>query len=690
MANAAEKYNRYRVKVSRLLRVIEKSKDLFDSLGMSGWIKSAMDLKERLQSDTFKVLIIGEFKRGKSTLINALLGEEILPAFATPCTAVINEIKYGEDKKALLFFRDGVRAQDLAGFPQIVVNHLESSGEGDIPPLAIDIKDLEKYVVIPDPAEDQAKSVAESPYERAEILWPLELCKNGVELIDSPGLNEHGTRTKVTVDYLSSVDAILFVMSCQAVASQSELSVIKNQICSAGHKDIFFIMNRFDQVRKRERDRLVDYSKQKLGEYTTFGHDGLFFVSALEALDGRLDDEPEMVASSGVVEFEEALSKFLVYNRGNIKLRQPAVQIKSGVTKALDEVIPDKLRMLNLKEAELKARYDEIKPELEHLERKQNMVIKRLTNSRDSLTNQVKREVRNRQHEIAHKLKEWLVEAIEGNQLSVKVGFVSSMSTEKSLKELSKEVVTVLSKRIETEQAQWRTGVLEPIICRGMESLTDDLNFDLQEILKDLDTIRCGLTGNIVPHNKDHEISPLERIAAIAGGFVVGGIGSAFVGATMGGKEMLKSLGPQFVLAVTLISLGFSTPLTLIPALLLAGVLQGMYKEGDITNQYRHKTAEMMARNIVEKSDEAGEEAKQSIHEKIQPLIDMVNTGLEREISSIREQAESSLQSLREGQVAREAKQEAINRTKLDLEFVNDNLQDFLVDLDSGIGTYLE
>src|SRR5262249_40396692 len=105
------------------------------------------------------------------------------------------------------------------GLPPEAVSHLRRASGGTVPPMQISVDQLEEFVVIPDPTRDPAKSVAESPYDRVELFWPLPLCQNGVEIIDSPGLNEHGIRTKVTVDYLGSVDAIVFVMSCSALAS---------------------------------------------------------------------------------------------------------------------------------------------------------------------------------------------------------------------------------------------------------------------------------------------------------------------------------------------------------------------------------------------------------------------------------------------------------------------------------------
>ena len=98
---------------------------------MAGWEDTLHRLKERVQTDHFKVLVIGEFKRGKSTFINAMLGAEILPAYAKPCTAIINEVKWGDSPRALL--------------------HHVSPKNGLVPAVEeVPIEQIEDYVVIQD------------------------------------------------------------------------------------------------------------------------------------------------------------------------------------------------------------------------------------------------------------------------------------------------------------------------------------------------------------------------------------------------------------------------------------------------------------------------------------------------------------------------------------------------------------
>src|SRR5579875_3819542 len=78
-----------------LVALLERLQSVLHMLNMTAWQQKMQQLEQRATSDNFKVLVIGEFKRGKSTFINALLGQEVLPAYATPTTAIINEVKWG-------------------------------------------------------------------------------------------------------------------------------------------------------------------------------------------------------------------------------------------------------------------------------------------------------------------------------------------------------------------------------------------------------------------------------------------------------------------------------------------------------------------------------------------------------------------------------------------------------------------
>ncbi len=310
-----------------LLGLLEKGENLFSKLN-SARLPEIVELKKKVSSENFHVVVLGTFKRGKSTFINALLGEEILPSYATPCTAVINEVKWGETPKAVVHFRniDGMTSSPkngMAVLPKKAKRHIKRFGKGPVAPLEIRFDELEEYVVIKDAGKDSFESINDSPYDHVEIFLPLPLLKNGVVIIDSPGLDECESRSKITEHYLGRADAILFILSCTTLASKTEMDFIDNMLIRNGFKDVLFICNRFDEIRNdKERQRIISYGREKLKTKTNFGRDGVFFFSAAHALNGRLRKDNQLIKESGIHELEKRLT-LLVSQREKIKMAQP-------------------------------------------------------------------------------------------------------------------------------------------------------------------------------------------------------------------------------------------------------------------------------------------------------------------------------------------------------------------------------
>ena len=95
-------YEEYKKKQESLAKLLEGSGKIVSALNMQQYAKNLESLGQKVHNENFKVQVVGAFKNGKSTFINSLLGEEILPAYTIPTTAVINEIKWGPEKKAVL------------------------------------------------------------------------------------------------------------------------------------------------------------------------------------------------------------------------------------------------------------------------------------------------------------------------------------------------------------------------------------------------------------------------------------------------------------------------------------------------------------------------------------------------------------------------------------------------------------
>ena len=156
-------------------------------LGPSYEADAAMltELKDRLASGQFHLAVLGQFKRGKSTLLNALLGQNVLPTAVVPLTAIPTWIRYGHALRAQVQFTSTAAPEEFA---------------------TTDPLDLCRFLT---------KFVTESgnPHNRlgvarVEVFHPAEILKNGVVFIDTPGIGStlrHNTET--TLHFLPQCDA---------------------------------------------------------------------------------------------------------------------------------------------------------------------------------------------------------------------------------------------------------------------------------------------------------------------------------------------------------------------------------------------------------------------------------------------------------------------------------------------------
>lgn len=271
------------------------------------------DLLQRVKEESFTVAIVGEFKRGKSTFINALLGEEILPADVMPCSATLNRIKYGQNPAVTLFFKDN-RQQ------------------------AIPIHELTQYVTkLTEHSEIMAASIQE-----AVVYYPSAYCKNNVELIDTPGLNDDYNMTSVTLSVLPRVDVAVMVILAQSPLSQYERDFLENKLLTNDLGRILFVVTGIDRVNRTEdiekvlnsvTNRIEHYviqrAKEQFGEnseeYTTYlrkiGKPKVFGLSAYQALVAKQTQNPQLLQESRFPPFELTLEKFLTQERGIILLQ---------------------------------------------------------------------------------------------------------------------------------------------------------------------------------------------------------------------------------------------------------------------------------------------------------------------------------------------------------------------------------
>lgn len=333
---------------------------------------------KNLQKGVFRLLILGDMKRGKSTFLNALIGENLLPSDVNPCTAVLTILCYGPEKTVTIHFNDGKNPQKL------------------------DFQSFKyKYTIDPTEAKilEQEKKSAFPDVDYAVVEYPLPLLEKGIEIVDSPGLNDTESRNELSLGYVNNCHAILFVMRASQPCTLGERRYLENYIKGRG-LSVFFLVNAWDQVRESlidpddveelqaSENRLRQVFKANLAEYCSLDsqdiyEERVFELSSIQALRRRLKNPQADLTGTGFPEFMGSLNTFLTRERAIAELRQVRTLARQAC-KHTQEAIARRLPLLDQDIDELKKRIDSVEPEFNKLTGIGEQFQKEIINTRDT------------------------------------------------------------------------------------------------------------------------------------------------------------------------------------------------------------------------------------------------------------------------------------------------------------------
>jgi len=313
-----------------------------------------------VREDCFRVLVVGEFKRGKSTLINALLGDDILPRRVAECTAVLTLIRHGDASNVRIVFSDGRPDENLS------------------------VDDFRRrYELVLEDTDDRKTAMDRfSHVDHAVLSYPVELCRHRVELVDSPGLGAHQVRAQRTQKFLPQADAIVFVLYAPQFLGEEERHFLEAVLLPLGLRNVFFVINGWNLIdesvlrpedAERERAELEGHIRQRLLPFCFVGSqdrsaERIFRVNALGALKARMRRPPgvAMLEESNVPAFEEALQRFLVEDRGRAR-HEVAFQALHNACAEADRYLAAQIALAGKSIAEIEAERASIEPRLDRL-----------------------------------------------------------------------------------------------------------------------------------------------------------------------------------------------------------------------------------------------------------------------------------------------------------------------------------
>lgn len=622
-----EQINLYNTKKKQLLQSIQQASGIMKELNMSKEYGLCSELYKKLRDDTFKVVVMGRFKVGKSTFINALLGNgDVLPAQATPCTAVINEVKYSKERYAIIHFKHPIPSP-LPRLAPNIKKYIEGFKGKRVSPIKVDAKYLNQFVVIDDEAENQKDGVAQTPFSKAEIYWDLPICEQGVEIIDTPGLDENMSRTDVTKNYLSQADAIIFVMDCTAPCALSEMQSIDNDVLKAGHEYTIFVCNKINIVKEKERDSIKQHMNKMLQSKTKLGVKGIYYLNAEEAKDGSAENDQEKYTHSGMAAFEAELDEVLAKKRGTIKLLQPARQIKTAIEYAIATAIPNERKMLESSTQEINLRLQRELPNLERLRQEKELIASQIENEISKICRDVDLMLQRRYNDIVTNLPEW----VNGISCANSVSW-NPFKVKESIRVFSEELIENLQHKLTSEQEQWQESELQPFVTNRFQEMAQKFQATITRIFVDIEKIKLRIAGV-----DDSQVAGSgERIAALVAGFFGGGITGAAVGGTLGfSKEFIATIAAQIALGVILGSIiGATNPFTLV-AVIVAGLIgmgAGLTK---VEEKIRKKISEQVTDQLRNDRDESIRKAIAIIRQNLEKGSSNLSGAIDNELQSV-------------------------------------------------------
>jgi hypothetical protein len=342
------------------------------------------ELMDMLRSDKITVALVAEFSRGKTELINAIFfadyKQRLLPSEAGRTTMCPTELLYDDKLGPCIrllpietrasnitiaeYKRTPVQwttlALDLESPKQMTETLREIMKTKPVP--VREAQKLGLYHPTPEiPA--QANGLIDIPVWRHAIInYPNPLLKQGLVILDTPGLNALGTEPELTMGMLPKAQAVLFLLAADTGVTKSDMEVWQQHVCNArgtGHNGCIAVLNKIDTLWDELRDdaavsatiaRQADDTARALG----IDRGQVFPVSAQKGLLGKIKADHALLEKSGLLALEIKLSEDIIPSRQRYVRERVAREI-GNIVEATEATVEARLTATENQITELKA-----------------------------------------------------------------------------------------------------------------------------------------------------------------------------------------------------------------------------------------------------------------------------------------------------------------------------------------------
>ncbi len=322
----------YLEKKNTVLKCLTDGKDFLVANGYEHEAEMIQQQIHNVQNGEFSIVLVGEFSAGKSTFLNALMGEKILPSYSDETTATVNLLQHKSKaehgESGCVYYHDGTTKE------------IQNA----------DLETISRYVTTRSDSEKVAQDI-----KHLTLYLDSKFLENNVTLVDSPGLNgvADGHR-EITMEQIEKSSASIFLFNAQQPGKRSDfdfLSDLRKRVNS-----IIFVLNKIDNIKQHEGETVESVIEKLKENYKNFYNETtipeIWPISAYSALDARnstpldpsmkpytAEHKEALEKASRMKEFEDRLWKFLTQGeKAKSLLSAPIQQLISQLSDVKERI----------------------------------------------------------------------------------------------------------------------------------------------------------------------------------------------------------------------------------------------------------------------------------------------------------------------------------------------------------------
>lgn len=487
--------------------------------------------------EEFIVLFIGAFSSGKSSMINTLIGERLLPTGFLPETAVIGELHYGTRKKIILYPKKGQwdggdepfeinpTPEEIAKYVSLsaddAVNSMGQTAEGEVSEKKIDAK-----------------------FEKMIVYWPLDILKDGVVFVDSPGINDPNANDYIVKGYLPNADAIVYVMDSQHAYQGTDVAQLK-EINTLGKQNIVTGYTFYDIISNQETPAQLQKTRNRLIQYmlgnrhTELGKESIHFMDSLGGLKARQSNDNTGWIRSGFQGFESYLAQYLVNGKGKAQAKNMIATIILQAQAMIEDA--EQLNSASKRDlSDIMRSIEEGNRQLQDIRDKSYQTGKMFRSQLESYLPRAEQMISTFVNQSLPQLVDLSGFTPEA-KLPTGISRLNPFNAPEKAQAIQEECKEEIIRRVEVTYKKWLSENLNDFLRNSVQESTRTIEFDLKQIARDLNNVTVTISG--YKSSSDGTASNIALglgYALLTGDIVTGSLSAAY-----GKGTLLRAIGFQ-------------------------------------------------------------------------------------------------------------------------------------------------